>query len=267
MVGRGWEGSAYASHYVYIGAVLLVLVGAELFAGLRAPARVARTVTAIACIAATANTAVLVHFSAKRRHDADVVRAQVGALELARAAVPADFKINDNDDQAPSLYAGPYFRGIRALGSSPAPGPGGIAATGEDARAAADGLLVRAFGLAPRPARPPLTRLLEAAGLLDRSARLERSSNALVHTRGGCVSMRPAHGALAAMDFRVAGAKAAEVTASRHEAQVRVRRFATAFPSAPAGGVGGRAYVLTPRDAAPQSWRLRVSSDGPVRVC
>jgi hypothetical protein len=154
MFGRGWEGEPYASHYVYIGAVLVVLVALELFAGRRVPLPVARALAGLACLAAIANTVVLLHFGGKRREDAGVVRAQVGALELARAAVPARFKVNDDDEQAPSLYAGPYFTGTRRLGSSPAPDVADIAGAPEYARAAADALLVRALRAGPAAGEP-----------------------------------------------------------------------------------------------------------------
>ena len=95
----------------------------ELLAGHRVTVPVARAVAASPASPRLTNTVVLLHFGAKRRHDAAVVRAQVGALELARRGrAGATSRSTTTTSKRPVSTPGPYFTGTRELGIEPRAG-------------------------------------------------------------------------------------------------------------------------------------------------
>jgi hypothetical protein len=146
-VSRGYENLPYESHYAYAGAVLLLALAVELAPGLRL-APVARLgVAAVLGASVVLNATALVHYSNSRRHASEIVRAEVGALERARAGIPDDYRPDDDPGRAPSIVAGPVLAAIDRLGSSPGFGPAELASASAEARSEADRVL--AAGAAP----------------------------------------------------------------------------------------------------------------------
>ena len=131
----------YRSRYMHPGAIILVLLSAELLRGRRLPARTTGVLLAGCAGIVLLGVPYLVHDATKYREESDVLSAQVGALELARAEAPAGFEPAPASD--PQVRAGPLFRAEKALGSSPGDPPARIAAGGSAARAAADQVLLR----------------------------------------------------------------------------------------------------------------------------
>jgi hypothetical protein len=265
-IGRGYLRAPYSTHYLYVSVVMILVVALEVFRD-RAAGPLARRLVAAAALASTASNAfLLVHYSGERRHDAAVVAAQVGALELARGAVRADFRVNADPEQAPSIRAGAYFRSTDALGGSPAPSPAGIARKPSFARRAADQVLIRAFRLAPRPANEDIDGLL-APGLRNRPvAALERTNGARARRMGRCTVVHPTGGGAATAQLPLPNVGVRVTSDGGGAAELRIRRFADDFAGAPAGKVTGRAYVLTPPPVA-RPLHLQVSSREPFAVC
>ncbi len=143
-VSRGYLDSPYATHYAFVGVVLLILVGLELTSGLQLSPRVRIAAAALLGVSTLLNVAALTHYADLRRADSQVVRAQIGALQLARETVPPDFKPNSDPEQAPSVVAGPLLASLDRLGSKPGFDAGEIAAAPRPARAAADAVLAAA---------------------------------------------------------------------------------------------------------------------------
>jgi hypothetical protein len=141
---RGYTGFGYTSRYHYIGPLLLVVLGAEYLRPTRIPSRWVAAVLGAGLLAAAANTAVLLHHAAERRHDATVLRAELGALEIARDRVPPTFHPDHDRRRAVTIVALSYFRAIDRIGSSPAPSPAELEHMPGYARAAADAVLRRA---------------------------------------------------------------------------------------------------------------------------
>jgi hypothetical protein len=258
--------TGHEGRYVYIGAVLLVLIAVEAAApqarvgvarrervlprvtgtaarvGARRRAwvsarlrssvgrRVTLAVGALAVAAATASNLGSLRDGAAYQRSADALaRAGLGVVEMTRRVVAPSF--------APAGFAfgvvtaGRYLAAERALGTGPAARPAEIASDDESIREAVDAQLATIVALRPRP----------LAGRVCRTRR----------TVGGGAPLRLPVAGLAV----VPPARPAEVTA---------RRFATRY--IPIGSVSGSGAALTPgADAAGRPWRVRFSR--PVRVC
>ena len=143
-LSRGYQHAPYSTQYVFVGAVLVLLACLELADGLQIPRPVARAVAAGLCVSAVINALVLVHHADLRRRDSAIVRAEIGALVLARDTVPQDFKPDADPVRAPSVVTGPLLAAIDRFGESPGFDAAGIAAASEPARAAADRVLAEA---------------------------------------------------------------------------------------------------------------------------
>jgi hypothetical protein len=88
----------------------------------------------------------VLHYGAERRHDATVLRAELGAMEMARDQVPRTFHPDRSRHRAVTIVAYAYFAAIDHIGSSPAPSPAELRRMPAYARAAAREVLRRAEG-------------------------------------------------------------------------------------------------------------------------
>jgi hypothetical protein len=138
---RGFGNLPYESHYAYAGAVLLLILGVELAAGLRLPTGTRVGIAAMLGASVVLNAAALVHYSNSRRDTSEVVRAEVGALELVRETVPADYRPDQDPGAAPSIVAGRLLSALDRLGSSPGLEVDELASAPPKARAAAERVL------------------------------------------------------------------------------------------------------------------------------
>ena len=145
---RGGTAAPPPSHYLYAGAVLLILVLIELGRPrLRTGAAVVVGLLTVTVVVVNAHT---LHREAPRYQRAsEFLAAELGALELAGPAVAPDFQ--PDNYLAPQITARPYFAAIARTGSV-ADAPTEIAARPEAVREAADVTLLRAAGVALRPA-------------------------------------------------------------------------------------------------------------------
>jgi hypothetical protein len=263
-IGRAWLGlaAAYSSRYIYVGGLLLILLAAELMRGASLP-RVTAPLLAIAVVAAAvSNLGAFRDSAAYLRGQAQLTRADLGALDITRGIVTPGY-VSTLFPGAPfvTLRAGPYFSAERAMGT-PADTPAELATAPEPARMDADTELVQIHGVrlepssgAPLGARPTVDSV--AGGAVSGSA--------------ACTAFRPATftpGAPAANDFILTvPASGLVVRAEGGSAAVSVRRFADEFHPLGEVAAGGTALVRIARDQAPQPWHLQVAPTGSATVC
>jgi hypothetical protein len=236
-LARGQLGEPQASRYIYPSVVLLLLAGLELWpVRVALSGRVLAVVGALVAVACLGNLQTLSAGAGGMRSAAVTVRAELGALELARDRAPFDFQ--PDTSRAPQVTAGPYLSAIDAFGS-PAYHPRQLAAASEAEREAADAVL----------------RRLELGPLAP--AWVPRASD------GACRAVAPGG------DIEVPRGGLTIVSAKRDVVAVRLRRFASAFPADPAGQVGGggasKLTVVADRSLAP--WHVQLTGTRPARVC
>jgi hypothetical protein len=249
-----------AIRYLYPGAVLLILVLAELLRRARSAAWPAGRVVAIclfAAIAVDANIAALPGVGFLRTAAANV-RAELTAVEIAAPAAAPDIVL---DPSQPQIRPPAYLAAVRDLDSSPAYSQRELERGTPGARATADAAFLRIYqpGLSaspsgqargPRPTMSGLTggRLLARGSCVSIEGLADRATADLVVPPGGLVIEQRS------------GAK---------EAELRLRRFGDGFPKAATASLpsGERAALRLPRDRSPVPWHAQLTVAGPVRAC
>ena len=136
------------SRYLYLGAVLVLLIAVELLPPVVPTTRLLVVLAVFVGASAIANFGSLRSGSQYLQDSSRYVRAELGALELAGAGTRADFA--PDPVRAPDITAGKYFAAIRDYGS-PASSTSEIARAGEGERQAADSVLLQALGAAVVP--------------------------------------------------------------------------------------------------------------------
>jgi hypothetical protein len=233
---------AWASRYLYVGGLLILLIALELLEGVAVP-------RALAAVAALAVVAVVISNIGELRDGARFLRSQgmqtkaeLGALGLTRGIVNPDYVSLVPGFPFDVVKAGPYFAAERADGS-PAASSAQIAASSETAREKADTELIAIHGVRLRP-------------LPARAARRALTGRSACHAalRAGTETPLPAQGMVL---------KAADAPAS-----VGVRRFATRFQTVGRLAPHAAALLAIGADGARLQWHVRVTGGAvacPVR--
>ncbi len=253
-LGRPWE-----SHYVYTGAILIVLIVAESLRGARFASKPLVFACVLAVLALVGNIRAFDGGEAYLHSASTTVRAELGALGLVRASASPTLVLDPK--WAPQIQPAPYFAALGALGSTPADSLTQLIHEPEYARAAADGLLVRAGelktaaggGTAAAAGHPPP---------------VEGSVGGSQSSQGPCIEFRALHpGAALKLALPETGLKV-QLPAGL-AAQVRTRRFATAFAGPPiASPAGGSTTIVrASSDRSPAPWQVQISPPGSVRAC
>jgi hypothetical protein len=249
-----------APRYLYIGALMLMLIAVWLLPRPRAWSPWA-----------TATVAVLLAFvllgNGYRLRDAErffrgiwePLRASLAAYEVAGSA--ADPSSAPIVPAWPNLTAGPYLAAVRDNGS-PTGGVRWLLRASESQRQVADRQLVAAEGVGVRPVASAPVRtgsqpVVEAA----EGARLARSARCVAfspQTRAGALTLRVRPGE--ALAIRAASGGGVALT---------TRRFAEQFTGDAGTVSGGKSALLRiPADRAPAiAWHVRIASAQPLRVC
>ncbi|WP_373068181.1 hypothetical protein [Gemmatimonas sp.] len=156
-LSRGQYGDPGASRYIYVGAVVIVLLITELV-----PTRAARTVAVaglvLGLLSAWATSDLMRAGAGGLRLEGAIIGAELGVIETLRDVVPADYAIDPV--HAPGLTAGKYFEAVDGVGSSPAMPIQAFGSLSEFARTGADRVL---FELAP----PDISADVSLAGLCE----------------------------------------------------------------------------------------------------
>jgi hypothetical protein len=232
------ERGASASRYQLVNATFLLLIAADLFGSARPERPVAAALLALAAVVLVANLAALRSgFDLMRTH-ADNTRAALGALEIARHAVPPGFRLVEavaHDPYLNDVTAGRYFKEAAAHGT-PAWSAKQIAGAGPGARLAADSVLFSAYGprLSPGAVSGSGCRGLRAPG----AAPLPAGRAIVANTGGGPVG----------------------IAIARFAPADRSRRLGVLLPRR-------RGRIDLPRDPVGLPWRLIAGGRSTLQVC
>jgi hypothetical protein len=254
---RAQLNAAGDSRYVYPGAVLIVLLAAELLRGAIATLRTGAIAFAVVAFAAVGNFGALRAGSLGLQDLSSYVRAELGALEAAGPSAPPS--LAPDPVRAPDITAGKYFAAVRQLGS-PADKPDEVRRQAEPQRESADSVMVSALQVALRPTRP---RLSSSAP----PPTAETPSGVSEAMRGGCMTLH-ATAPGASSGFAVPGRGLIIQNLGKSPIEVRIRSFADAFPAGPIGNVQPAQAMLLAIPVRPGiSWHAQVTVPESERVC
>jgi hypothetical protein len=251
-----------SSRYIYLGAVVIVLVGVELLRGVTITPPSIGLATALVAFCAITGLTVMHNGALGRRENAETVTAELGALELASSHAPTDYQ--PDPQRAPQIMAGPYLHTVHAIGSTPADDPAALAASDAPAREAADVVLLTldAPKLQPVSSVPP-SPVLAAPEVLGLTGGTHAES-------GNCARFAPG-GARAAIVLRARPGTQLLIHAARGPAvDVSLRRFADPPALHPIGAVpgGARALLALAADRAMATpWYVNLSAVQPTEAC
>ena len=235
-----------ASRYQLIDAVLLILIGAELFRPGRLRPRTAAVIGGLALLALASNVDALAAGFRFMREQSAYVRTDLGALELARGRASGDVRLYETVAHNPFLSgvsARRYYAESDAHGSPPFSSPEEIASAPPRQRQAADHILAAAYGMAPRSARAPASR--RACRRLAASSAGAGSETGL-SARGDWIT-----------------------NLGKDAVALGVRRFAPASTPAYIGFLPSHstARVAAPHDAVAGNWHLLAKGAEALEVC
>lgn len=238
-----------ASRYQYVGAVLILMILANLLQGVRLGRRALWVAAAVTALAVGANLASLRQGADNLKQQALLTRSSTAAIEIARRSVDPGFQLNPELVATTSLinvFAGPYLEAVDEYGS-PAYSTAELDSGPAQARRRTDLVLSQALPLST------VTHL----GAYDAGAGAGAENCVTLPRDGG-----PGELPLAAGLTRI------EV-APGPPASFALRRFAVGeYPVATEGAPGDSVTTLRiPHDSVARPWHLRVEARQPVRVC
>ncbi len=251
------------SRYLYVGAVFVLLLVAELARPTTPMRRVAIVLVAVVAAAILSNAGILRDGGRYLRSQAEIARADLAAIELARDSIPKGYIANFPGTPFILLSARPYLEAAEDYGSA-AYSPAELPDAPEAARLVADAELIRIHHIALGPASRDAS-----VGAAPEVTKVEGGS---VTDRSTCVEFRPASVRAAepapSLELTVP-ATGVLVRTSEGSARVDVRRFAAGF-STPERNIvapSAAATLRVPSDSAEQPWRARVTPQDRVSVC
>lgn len=226
------------SRYLLPGAVFVLMIAGELLRGVRVP----RLGIALAFVAGAgivaSNLSVLHDASLAYRNTSDVVKADLGSLEIARDRIVFPVRLSEDIADTPyvGVYSSAYLPAADRYGS-PADTPAEIAAAPEPARVAADKVLARALGIGVSAWQGPVRDCRRIA------------------PQGGIIRLAPG-GAIVR-------------TSKTSGASLALRRYATAsFPvTLRPLAAGSTSLLRIATDRATEPWELALRSRGRIAVC
>jgi hypothetical protein len=243
--------------------ILVLLLAAELCAGVRLTRGIGIAVAAVLGVSLVANVDTMRVAGGYFRAEASYNRSELAALELVRGQVSPDFVVEEGSTALLPhgdmiISAGDYFDATDEFGS-PAYSLSELADAGPQQRDAADQELGRALALSaqPAPVRPQPAPVTIAAA---------KTFQMIASRRGRCTALRPAIGlrGRAVLPLPPGGL----YYRAPRDAQVTVSLgrfgdgFALKLPS-----VLGSGQVRIPGDDSARPWRALVSSAAPLTVC
>jgi hypothetical protein len=248
-----------ASRYQYIGAILILLVAADLASGVRLRWPGVAIALGVAAFGTLGNLSVLHQWYDSQAGLTKQVRGGLAGLEIGADSASPDLVLNpENSDvnYLNAIRAGPYLSAVDAFGS-PAYSQSELAGASETARVAADKVLAAALQLALRPtaqAPPPS----------GPAPTLVAPEGAVVARKGGCLTVHSVGRVSPIVGLPTGGAV---LTAPEAPVQLGLRRFASeSFPIF-ARTLRGSAVLAIPTDRSSRPWQLQLSGSGPVTVC
>lgn len=234
-----------SSRYLYVGAVFVLLILANLLNGVR-PGRNALIAGAVVTALATGpNLTILEDGRDVLEPQSVLTRADTAAIEIARRTVPEGFQLTEEVAGTPSLpnvYAGEYLEAVDEYGS-PAYTPAELLEAPDAGRKQADIVLSQAL---------PLSTVTQLGAYRDRAG-------------AGCVEA----GDRSPGGIPLSPGVTRIEVAPGPPAEFSLRRFAAGeYPVDTEGADGDSVTLLRiPRDTATQPWFLRVKASQTARVC
>jgi hypothetical protein len=234
-VSRDLLNRPYASHYIYTGAILLVLIVTESLRDVGLGRPVLALGAALALGALIGNIHTLGGGETYLRTASENARAELGALRVLGPTAPPSLIMDEH--YAPQLIAGPYEAAARALGPAPTDTPAQLITRPESVRLAADDVLIRGGEL-------------HVTGAMG--------------SGHGCRTLTPT-----ATDVLLPPRGVIARVSAPSGAIVRARRFATEFDPRPLTlPPDARGLLIRPApDAATYPWHLQLASAGMVQIC
>jgi hypothetical protein len=261
-LARSTIGAPESSRYIYLGAVIVVLIGVELLAGKTIGARAVGTATLLVLLCAWTGLTVMRSGAQGLWETSKTVTAELGALQLASAYAPPNYQPDPR--QAPPVTAGPYLHVVRSIGSSPADTPAQIVAAIPSAKAAADSVLLAL----ETPKLVPTTR--PDYSLAVSAPQLVAFTSATQTRHAGCIHLSPSsHSPMTAV---IALPHDGIVIDDHGLAPVAMslRRFGETFTATsdkvPASG--SMAISMPPdSDSSNIPWLLQLTSSSSLAIC
>lgn len=267
LLTSGVARAPYASRFLYIDVILLLLLLTREIGGLPAPRRAALALVVVCAVGIAPNVRELTYAADGARVASEVNRATMGAADLVGEAGAREVLLEDGADpvagQYPDLgFSLERYQASRDRFGAPALTRAQIEAAGPAARASADHFLVRALGVGIVPAGAP-------PGPLPRVGASQ--TGGVLRRVGGCLRFAPLQtGAQVSLRLPAGGLWLRPAAGSPVPASV------ARFSDSPAPGVGvevgaalgGRASSLElPPGAASAGWRAQLSADQPLLLC
>jgi len=245
-----------ATRYLYVGAIYVILIVAEVWRP-RFTGRRAAVVGAVAlAFVVVANLASLRSGKETLQVFSDDISARLTALEIVGvSAVGRNFQ--PAPELAPRIRAGPYFDAVADFGSAAA-SPASLESMSGRARLAADAVLIRALARVDRDS----SKMGGAA-----APSVDRVTGGSAVSTGSCVVLRPR---IAGASIEVAVPESALLVRplGGDSVMVRLRRMADVFATPDVSVAPGSAATIRLRpDASDVPWRARASADSPVEIC
>ncbi|HUB35877.1 MAG TPA: hypothetical protein VL972_03570 [Solirubrobacteraceae bacterium] len=259
-VARSTISPPEASRYIYLGAVLIVLIGVELLRGVEITARACAVASGLVLICVITGVTILHNGAGGLRATSQTVAAEVGAMELAAVYAPPEYR--PDPVRSPQIFAGSYLHTVRAIGSSAGDTPAEIAAANSSSRDAADSVLLAL--LSPK---------LEPLGV-GRSSRLAPAPATLAVVGGiseqhaSCTLLTPSvHRSMVAELALPSGGITINNLGSA-PASIALKRFGETFDpvSTPAAPHAVSKLVL-PTDRASTGWQAQLVSSAQLATC
>jgi hypothetical protein len=253
---------SWASRYLYVGGLFVVLLAVELARGMSAPLPARLLLVVGVAAAVVSNIGAFRDGAADLRMSGELTRADLGALQIGRPLVNPDYVAHYLVGYPlVALQAGRYFTAVKALGT-PAARPAEITTYSEGARQLADQELIHIHQLGVTPARGRFQ--------LSTTPVVERAAGGSVTWRGACVTfLAPRGNAVSASKGLGLQLSAGDLglTATGGPATVSVRRFADVFEPVGTLSVTRLATLKISPDLAPEPWHVLVVPTARVTVC
>ena len=253
-----------SARYLYPGAILLLLIAAQLLAASPWRRRGSLVLIAVCAIGLLPNLRELHYAGAFFREQSDQDKAVLAAADLLGTAAPADLPLEQFGDPSgigvqDLGFTLERYRRSRERYGTPAFSPRELEGAVPIAREAADRLLGRGLGSALAPTAAPPRAL---------PPRIEASAEGgEVRGRAGCLLFRP----LAAPAQLVVAVPSSGLwlhPAPGPAVPVALGRFADGFPVGAGSIPGGSSSALAiGPGAAAEGWRALLTPSQPVRVC
>jgi hypothetical protein len=256
---RGAHDGLYPSRYVYEGAVIgLLIIASAVPRGWFAGGRGKVLLVVGVAVSAALNVAWMVVWTNHLRGESATAAAQLAAVELSRATVPAGYRPSTAYGTG-AITARDYLVSLDKFGPNGVSAARRLRTASESAREAADRVLVQAgsarLGWGASPVGGP-------------TPRLERVVGGSVTAQGSCLLLKATLG-LVTVDIASGAANTSLDAARGVGGFVLARRFGSRYVAVGAvTGARGPATLATTVGGDPgDPWHVRVIANGPIRIC